>query len=314
MRKKVVSPAHRRRLAQEAVRAKLCSGRAACRVLKLSRGTYWYRGRPPTAKEKRLCRRLHELARKHPRYGYRRIAAVLRQEGWRVGKRRIQRLRRIEGLRVPPTRRKVTRRGFSTGLPTRATHRNHVWTWDFIADATVRGGALRMLTILDEHTRECHVLRADRSLRATDVVAWLKRAIQEHGAPEYIRSDNGPEFIARIVQRWLAQNRIKTIYIDPGSPWQNGFVESFHGRFRDECLNREQLWTLTEARVVVEGFRREYNQVRPHSKLGYLSPVRFAAIQPPSLSPVGLRPPCARDGQTPTETTTSTKSPDCHRY
>jgi putative transposase len=312
MRKEVVSPAHRRQMAQEAVKARLCSGRAACRILRLSRGTYWYRGRPPGAAEQRLRRRLHELAVKHPRYGYRRIAAVLRREGWSVGKRRIQRLRRLEGLRVPPTRRKLVRRGVSTGLPTRAAHRNHVWTWDFVADATVRGGALRMLTILDEYTRECHVLRADRSLRAHEVVTWLAKAIEAHGAPQFIRSDNGPEFIARIVQRWLAQNRIKTLYIDPGSPWQNGFVESFHGRFRDECLNREQLWTLTEARVVIEDFRRDYNEDRPHSRLGYLSPRRFAATQPPSLSPVGLRPPCARDGQTTTKPTTSTQPSDSH--
>jgi transposase InsO family protein len=120
-----------------------------------------------------------------------------------------------------------------------------------------------MLTILDEHTRECHVLRADRSLRATDVLAWLKGAIGQHGAPEYIRSDNGPEFIAKLLQGWLRHHRIKTLDIDPGSPWQNGFVESFHGRFRDECLNREQLWTLAEARGVIEDFRREYNQFRP---------------------------------------------------
>jgi transposase InsO family protein len=172
-----------------------------------------------------------------------------------------------------------------------------VWTWDFISDATVRGGALRILTILDEHTRECHVLRVDRALRSTDVLAWLQTAIAEQGAPAYLRSDNGSEFIARIVQRWLAENHIKTIYIEPGSPWQNGFVESFHGRFRDECLNREQLWTLTEARVVIGNYRCEYNQRRPHSRLGYLSPARFAAQICPSPAPVGLRPPSAKDGQ-----------------
>jgi transposase InsO family protein len=250
------------------------------------------------------------LARKHPRYGYRRIAAVLRQEGWRVGKRHIQRLRRAEGLRVPPTKRKLVRRGHSTGLPTTATHRGHVWTWDFIADATVRGGALRILTILDEYTRECHVLRVDRALRSEDVLAWLQKAIEEHGAPEYLRSDNGSEFIAKIVQQWLAENHIKTIYIEPASPWQNGFVESFHGRFRDECLNREQLWTLTEARVVIGDYRSEYNQLRPHSRLGYLSPARFVAQLCPSSAPVGLRPPCAKDGQNQNENITSTKSLD----
>ena len=211
---------------------------------------------------------------------------------------------------MSPTRRKVVRRGVSTGLPPRATHRNHVWTWDFIADATVRGGTLRMLTILDEHTRECHVLQADRALRSGDVLEWLQKAIAEHGAPEYIRSDNGSEFIARIVQRWLKEQRIKTIYIDPGSPWQNGFVESFHGRFRDECLNREQLWTLSEARVVVEDFRRDYNQQRPHSKLGYASPAEYAARIGPSLVAVGLRPPFTWDGQTERKTTTSNQCLD----
>ena len=272
MRKKIVSPAHRKELALAVVNAKLCSGRAACRFLHLSRATYWYRARPPSARQGRMIKRLRELSDQHPRYGYRRIAALLRQEGWSVGKRQIQRLRRAQGLRVPPTRRKLVRRGVSTGLPTKALRRGHVWTWDFVSDATVRGGAIRMLTILDEHTRECHVLRADRALRAADVLAWLGRAIEEHGAPAYLRSDNGPEFIAKEVQRWLAEKRIKTIYIDPGSPWQNGFVESFHGRFRDECLNREQLWTLSEARVVIEDYRQHYNHARPHSRLALPEP------------------------------------------
>ena len=276
----MVSPAHRRQAAHVVIRRGLCSGRAACRILRLSRATFWYKGQPPTPTQQRLAKRLRVLSEKHPRYGYRRIAALLRQEGWDVGKRHIQRLRRADGLRVPPTKRRLVRRGVSTGLPTKAAQRGHVWTWDFISDATVRGGALRMLTILDEHTRECHVLRPERTLRAVDVLAWLERAIKEHGAPAYLRSDNGPEFIAKEVQRWLADNQIKTIYIDPGSPWQNGFVESFHGRFRDECLNREQLWTLTEARVVVADYRHHYNHSRPHSKLGYQSPVRFAAQNP----------------------------------
>jgi len=166
-----------------------------------------------------------------------------------------------------------------------------------------------MLTILDEYTRECHVLRADRALRADEVLRWLERAIAEHGAPEYLRSDNGPEFIAHAVQRWLDQNGIKIRYIDPGSPWQNGFVESFHGRFRDECLNREQLGTLTEARVVVEDYRCESNQRRPHSRLGYQSPARFVQ-QLPSPSTVGLRPPFVGDGQTPSPSATSTSALD----
>jgi transposase InsO family protein len=196
-------------------------------------------------------------------------------------------------------KRKIVRRGRSTGLPTKAEHRGHVWTRDFISDATTRGGALRMLTIQDEYTRECHVLRADRALKSADVLEWMGKAIAEHGAPEYLRSDNGSEFIAREVQRWLAGNQIKTIYIEPASPWQNGFVESFHGRFRDECLNREQIWTLIEARVIFEDYRRDYNQHRPHSKLGYQSPTCFATNQSaPSSAPVALRAPYAEDGQT----------------
>jgi len=310
MRKKIVSPGHRREAARTVVATGMCSGRAVCRYLGLARSTYVYREQTPTSKEEQLRQRLLALSAEHPRYGYRRIAALLRQEGWQVGKRHIQRLRRAEGLRVPPTKRKIIRRGVSTGLPTTATHRNHVWTWDFIADATVRGGALKMLTILDEYTRECHVLWAERALKAADVLHWLQKAVEQHGAPEFLRSDNGSEFIAKIVQQWLKENRIKTIYIEPGSPWQNGFVESFHGRFRDECLNREQLWTLTETRVVVGDYRQEYNQVRPHSRLGYESPAVFAARSCPSPAPVGLRPPYAGDGQRTNKNINSTMSQD----
>jgi transposase InsO family protein len=286
-----VSPGHKKALAQAAVAAGVCSGRKACRALGLARATWWYRAGPVRERRQQLTARLHALAAAHPRYGHRRMAALLRQEGWAVGKRQVQRLRRQAGLRVPPTKRKRVRRGRATGWPARATHRNHVWTWDFIADATVRGGALRMLTVLDEHTRECHVLRADRALKSADVIALVKQAIAQHGVPEFIRSDNGSEFIAKALQRWLAAERIKTIYIEPASPWQNGFVESFHGRFRDECLNREQFWTLTEARVVIEDFRLDYNTRRPHSSLHYRSPAEYAAQLSAAPTPVGLRPP-----------------------
>ena len=148
-------------------------------------------------------------------------------------------------------------------------------------------GRSKMLTILDEHTREWHVLRPERAWRASDVLAWLERAIQAHGAPAFLRSDNGPEFIALEVQRWLAENQSKTIYIDLGSPGQNGFVESFRARLRDECLNQEQLWTLTEARVVIEDFRHHYNERRPHSKLGYQSLTCLAALPCP-LTPASF--------------------------
>jgi len=298
MRKKALSPASRRAYALKVVDGGLGSGRKICRILKVPRSSYWYRPKEKTPWEQRLIERVKELSEEQVRYGYRRIAALLRREGWPVGKRRIQSMRRALGLRVPPTKRKIIRRGHSTGLPVKAEYKGHVWTWDFICDGTTRGGAIRMLTILDEYTRECHVLRADRALKSDDVLEWMGRAIQEHGAPAYLRSDNGSEFIAKAVQAWLAENRIKTIYIEPGSPWQNGYVESFHGRLRDECLNREQFWTLTEARVLIEDYRREYNTFRPHSRLGYLSPATFAARKiAPSPSPLGLRPPYVGDGQ-----------------
>ncbi len=265
----------------------LCSGRAGCRIMRLARATWWYEPGKAQERQEPLRVRVHELSWKYPRYGFRRITALLRQEGWQVGKRQVQRVRRLEGLRVPLTKRRGVRRGRSTGLPTRATHRGHVWTWDFIADATQRGGSLRMLSVLDEYTRECHVLRPDRALKSADVIAWMKKAVAQHGAPEFIRSDNGSEFIAKELQGWLAKEKIKTIYIEPGSPWQNGFVESFHGRFRDECLNREQLWTLTEARVVIEDFRIQYNTQRPHSKLGYRTPADYVAQLARSAVPVG---------------------------
>ena len=170
-----------------------------------------------------------------------------------------------------------------------------------------------MLTVLDEYTRECHVLSADRTLKSQDVINLVKSAVELHGAPEHIRSDNGSEFIATELQRWLAEEKIKTIYIEPGSPWQNGFVESFHGRLRDECLNREQIWTLSEARVVIEDYRNHYNQRRPHSKLAYQSPAKYAANLYPSLAAVspaepGL--PSARDGQPTEKPSTSGNSPD----
>ena len=154
------------------------------------------------------------------------------------------------------------------------------------------------------------MLWAERALKAAEVRHGLQKAVAQPGAPEFLRRDNGSEFIAKIVQRWLKENRIQTIYIEPGSPWQNGLVESFHGRFRDECLNREPLWTLTATRVGVGDYRQQYTQVRPHSRLGYESPAALAARSGPSPAPVGLRPPCAGDGQTTNEKITSTMSQD----
>ena len=310
----MVSPEHKRQMAAFVVEGHLCSGRTACRCLRLARSSFQYRMRPATSERTRLVTRLHELSRKYPRYGFRRIVVKLRVEGYKVGRKQVQKLRRTEGLRVPPPRRYIPRRGASTGLPTQADHRGHVWTWDFIADATVHGGALRMLTVLDEHTKEVHVLRPERQIGSADVIRLVQAAIEQHGAPEFIRSDNGPEFVAKELQRWLAEQKIKTIYITPASPWENGFVESFHSRFRDECLNREQLWTLTEARVVIEDFRQDYNAARPHSSLGYLSPHRFVAgksLPIPSSGPGRQAGPSLRlELPTATAVITSTRAKD----
>ena len=225
-------------MVEAALAAGLCSGRKACRMMKLARSTLRYRAGVRSDARTLIVKRMHELSEANPRYGYRRITALLRREGWLVGKRQIRRLRRQEGLRVPPSKKKVVRRGTSTGWPTKADHRGHVWTWDFIADSTVRGGALRMLTVLDEHTRECHVLRPERAIKAGDVVRLVKAAVEKHGAPEFIRVGQRAgvhrQRAASVACRRENQNDLHRA----GSPWENGFVESFHGRFRDECLNR----------------------------------------------------------------------------
>jgi len=196
-----------------------------------------------------------------------------------VRRKHVQHIRRQQGLKVRPKPQKIPRRGVSTGLPTQAIHRHHVWSWDFIFDRTDKGGTLKMMTLLDEYTRQSLAIQVERLLTATQVLAVLEKAMARYGVPGYIRSDNGPEFIAAKVQHWLSENQIKTFYIDPGSPWQNGYIESFHSRFRDECLNREWLLNLREARVVIEDWRQHYNTERPHKRLGYLSPEGFIASQ-----------------------------------
>jgi len=241
----------------------------------MPRSTYDYLPRPAPPHQEQLHQRIVALSWAHPRYGYRRIRVLLGREGWMVSRKHVQHIRRQEGLKVRPKPKKIPRRGLSTGLPTQATHRHHVWSWDFIFDRTDKGGTLKMMTLLDEYTRQSLAIQVERQLTASEVLAVLERAMARYGVPGYIRSDNGPEFIAAKVQQWLSKNQIKTIYIDPGSPWQNGYIESFHSRFRDECLGREMLLNLREARVVISDWRLHYNQERPHSKLGYRSPNEF---------------------------------------
>lgn len=237
---------------------------------------------------------MRELASRHPRYGYRRITALLRTEGWRVNRKRVHRIWRLEGLRVPVKQRKRRRLGNINGAVTRrgATHEREIWSYDFVMDQTQDGRRLKMLPIVDEYTRECLGITVARSLTAQDVIDTLAKLFTQHGAPQFIRSDNGSEFIASAVKDWLAKSGVETLYIEPGSPWQNAYSESFNSRFRDELLDREEFTRLTEAQVLVEDYRHGYNTERPHSSLGYQTPAAFviAAQNQPlnSVSYIGL--------------------------
>lgn len=242
----------------------------------------------------KLSAQIRQLAARHPRYGYRRITALLRTEGWRVNRKRVHRIWRLEGLRVPVKQRKRRRLGTLDGAVTRrgATCVGEIWSYDFVMDQTADGRRLKMLPVVDEYTRECLTIAVERSVHAREVIATLDKLFTQRGAPKFIRSDNGPEFIASAVKDWLAQAGVETLYIKPGSPWQNAYSESFNSRFRDELLEREEFTSLTEAQVLVEEYRREYNTQRPHSSLSYRTPAAFmiaAQNQPPtSVTCVGL--------------------------
>lgn len=227
----------------------------------------------------RLVRRMLQLARRRPRFGYRRIAALLRGEGFPASNSRILRLWRREGLKVPQKKRKKRHLGNSSNgcHRRRAEHKDHVWAWDFIFDKTTSGSQLKWLSIVDEYTRECLTLKCDRSITSEDVIDTLAELFAMRGVPEHIRSDNGPEFVAQAIQRWLGQVGVETLYIEPGSPWENGYAESFHSRFRDEFLATEEFESLAAARKLTTAWKEDYNHHRPHSSLGYVAPVEFAA-------------------------------------
>jgi putative transposase len=220
-----------------------------------------------------------ELVRQRPRFGYRRIAELLRAESWRASPTRIYRLWRREGLKVPQKKRKRRRLGNSENgcHRRRAESPNHVWCWDFVFDRTESGAALKWLSIVDEYTRECLALKVARSITSEDVIDTLAELFAMRGVPQHIRSDNGPEFIARAIQRWTEQLGIETLYVEPGSPWENGYAESFHSRLRDEFLATEVFESLAAARKLTVAWREDYNHYRPHSSLGYVAPAEFAA-------------------------------------
>jgi transposase InsO family protein len=228
-----------------------------------------------------LVERVLELSARHPRYGYRRVTALLRREGWRVNRKRVHRIRRREGLKVVIRQRKRRRLGSAGGgcRRRRAECRNQVWSYDFVMDQTEDGRRLKMLPVVDEYTRECLTVEVERRFTAQDVVRTLARLFKERGAPQFIRSDNGPEFVATAVKEWLAASGVSTLYIEPGSPWENAYVESFNSRFRDELLDREVFTSLIEAKVLVADYVGGYNDERPHSALGYETPAAFAAAQ-----------------------------------
>jgi putative transposase len=226
------------------------------------------------ADDEALCARLVALAQAKRRCGYRGAWAALRREDLRINHKRVYRLWKRCGLGLPRKRKRV--RGAKGKVPLAATHPGHVWTYDFVCDATVDGRRLRCLTLIDEFTRECIAIEVDRRLPATRVIEVLARTFEQHGAPAYLRSDNGPEFIAKALRRWLAERGVATHYIEPGSPWQNAYGESFNGTFRGDCLNMEVFHSLAEAQVLIELWRAEYNQERPHMSLGYLTPAEFA--------------------------------------
>jgi transposase InsO family protein len=273
------------------------SERRACCVLRQPRATQRYL---PQAREDEdaLTKRIIEYACVNGRYGTPRITAMLKQDGWHVNHKRVERIWRREALQVPRKQPKRGRMWFNDGscIRLRPDHQDHVWAYDFVSDRTHDGRPFRMLTLVDEYTRECLAIDVARQLRSDDVLERLSWLFATRGVPKHIRSDNGPEFTAGVVREWLERVGVKTLFIEPGSPWENGYIESFNGKLRDELLNGEIFYSLREAKVLIEGWRRHYNTKRPHSALGYRPPAP-EAIVPAAARCASLRmPQQAREG------------------
>ena len=247
-----------------------------CRAIGLSR-TSFYASSRRSAESIQIEHRTVQLSQEKPRYGYRRITEVLKREGLEVNSKRIQAIRKRHGIQVRKKQRRTRRVSENESERLRSSGVNEVWSWDFVHDQTEHGSSFRMLSVMDEYSRQCHSLRPRSSYRAENVIEVLEDLIAEHGAPKFIRSDNGPEFIAYKIRDWLKANDIKSHYITPGSPWENAYIESFHDKLRDEFLNREIFYSLKEAEILLEGWRKEYNDERIHSSLGYQTPNEYAA-------------------------------------
>ena len=262
------------------------SERRACRVIGQHRSTQ-RKPRTPRADEDALTAAIIALAEKFGRYGYRRITALLRRDGWHVNEKRVYRIWRREGLKVPQKQPKRGRLWLNDGscIRLRPQHKDHVWSYDFVQDRTHDNKVFRMLCVIDEYTRECLAIRVERKLNSRDVLDTLGELFVRHGPPEHIRSDNGPEFIANALRAWLENLEVKPLYIEPGSPWENGYCESFNSKLRDELLARELFYDLREAQILIEGWRRYYNTQRPHSSLGYKPPA------PETILPAAVIPP-----------------------
>jgi putative transposase len=261
------------------------SERRVCRVLGQHRSTQ--RKIPTTPDdEAALTADIIALALQYGRYGYRRITALLREAGWKVNRKRVERIWRQEGLKVPQKPPKKGRLWLTDGscIRLRPEYPNHVWSYDFVEDRTHDGRKFRMLNIIDEFTRECLAIRVSRKLKAVDVIEVLSDLFILRGVPGHIRSDNGPEFVAKAVRAWIGAVGAKTAYIEPGSPWENGYCESFNSKLRDELLKGEIFYTLKEAQIVIESWRQHYNTVRPHSSLGYKPPAPEVVLWPAAPS------------------------------
>jgi putative transposase len=277
------------------------SERFACRILGQHRSTQRKIAKTPDD-EAALTADIIALATQYGRYGYRRITALLRNAGWVVNFKRVARIWRREGLKVPHKQPKRGRLWLNDGscIRLRPEHPNHVWSYDFVEDRTHDGRKYRMLNIIDEFTRECLAIRVNRKLNSTDVIDVLSDLFIMRGVPGHVRSDNGSEFVAKAVQDWIGAVGAKTAYIEPGSPWENGYCESFNAKLRDELLDGEIFYTLEEARVIIENWRRHYNEVRPHSSLGYKPPAPEVLIStrpaaqpkpaPPGAQSLALQP------------------------
>jgi len=283
----VVTPSAKKRAVKHLVEVCHFSVQMACRAMRLNRSSYYY-VRKESEFEKNLIKELHFLSKQYPRWGYVQMTRQLKRRGWRVNKKRVQRLWRLEGLKVPVKQVKKRRIGNSTRPRQRALYANHVWSWDFMFDRTDDGRALKILNIVDEYSRFNVYMEVGRNFTGKDVVAALGRAMIEYGIPGCIRSDNGSEFISQYIKDWLIENGIGIQYIDPASPWQNPYVESFNGTMRDECLNRELFETLLEAKVVLSDWRDIYNLQRTHGNINAQTPAEvYGKFVPLALSPIG---------------------------